>query len=59
MTKSVFPMANGKAPGGPDGFPGLLFQEFWELVKMDTMTLFLELYNGTLEIKRRIMLMWC
>ena len=37
LEKIVFQMKKGKAPG-PDGFPIEFFQEFWDIIKLDLLT---------------------
>ena len=37
LEKTVFQMKKGKAPG-PDGFPIEFFQEFWDIIKLDLLT---------------------
>jgi hypothetical protein len=48
---AVFSMKHNRAPG-PDGFPIEFFQKFWELIKVDLLALFIDFYNGSLDIKR-------
>jgi hypothetical protein len=43
-------MEHNKAPG-PDGFPSEFYQVFWDLLKDDLMTMFMEFYKGTLPLK--------
>jgi hypothetical protein len=45
---AIFDMEH-KAPG-PDGFPAEFYQFFWEIVKSNLMSLFLEFYSGRLPI---------
>lgn len=42
-------MQGDKAPG-PDGFPTLFYQKFWDIVGSDVMTLFHSFYEGRLDI---------
>ena len=37
---------------GPDGFPFLFYQKFWDLIKADFMALVKEFNNGSLDISR-------
>ena len=37
LEKTVFQMKKGKAPG-PNGFPIEFFQEFWDIIKLDLLT---------------------
>jgi hypothetical protein len=46
---AIFDMEHNKAPG-PDGFLAEFYQFFWEIVKSDLMSLFLEFHNGRLPI---------
>jgi hypothetical protein len=43
-------MEHNKAPG-PDGFPLEFYQVFWDLLKDNLMTMFMEFYEGTLPLK--------
>jgi hypothetical protein len=47
----VFDLKHNSAPG-PDGLPAELFQDFWELIKLDLWDLFKDFSNGTLDIAR-------
>jgi hypothetical protein len=47
---AVFQMEHNKAPG-PDGFLLEFYQVFWDLLKDDLMTMFMEFYEGTLPLK--------
>jgi hypothetical protein len=46
---AIFDMEHNKAPG-PDGFLAECYQFFWEIVKSDLMSLFLEFHSGRLPI---------
>jgi hypothetical protein len=46
---AIFNMEHNKAPG-PYGFPVEFYQFFWEIVKSDLMSLFLEFHSGRLPI---------
>jgi hypothetical protein len=46
---AIFDMEHNKAPG-PDGFPAEFYQLFWEIVKPDLMSLFVEFHSGRLPI---------
>jgi len=51
VKEAIFNIANDKAPG-PNGFPVLFFQEFWDTLKGDVMNMFSDLYNGSLDLER-------
>lgn len=51
VQSAVFEKAPDKTPG-PDGFPMLFYQKYWDLVKDDIMSLFLDFYNGSLDISK-------
>jgi hypothetical protein len=42
-------MKHNKAPR-PDGFSTEFYQAFWEIIKDDLLTLFMEFHNGTLPV---------
>ncbi len=50
VKNTVFSCASDKALG-PDGFPLLFYQYFWELLKEDVMEIFHRLHGGNLELK--------
>lgn len=43
---AIFSSASEKAPG-PDGFPMLFYQRFWNILKDDIMAIFESFYNGS------------
>jgi hypothetical protein len=51
VKKAIFQMECNKAPG-PDGFPGELYQTFWDTIKSDLLHLFSALHMGQLELFR-------
>lgn len=46
---ALFSFGPEKAPG-PDGYPPLFFQHFWDMIKEDLMATFSELYEGSLNL---------
>ena len=42
-------MEQNEVPG-PDGFPPVFYQVFWNIIKDDLMALFEEFHSGTLPI---------
>jgi len=46
----VFGLGVEKSPG-PDGFPILFFQKFWDHIKSDITSLFGQLYNGNMDLQ--------
>jgi hypothetical protein len=51
IKKVIFEMKHNSAPG-PDGFPAVFFQNFWDLIQMDILNLFKDFYVGNLNIER-------
>jgi len=48
---AIFQMEHNKAPG-PDGFPSEFYQVFWNIIKDDLMTLFMDFHQGILPLNR-------
>ena len=46
----IFRLCAKKSPG-PDGFPIVFFQMFWDLVKLDILSLFTQFYNGNMDLR--------
>ena len=49
IKEAVFQTEHNKSPGS-DGFLAELYQAFWEIIKVDIMSLFLEFYEERLPI---------
>jgi hypothetical protein len=47
--EAISQMAHNKSPR-PDGFPAKFYQKFWDVIKNDTMALFMQLQNGELPL---------
>lgn len=49
IKEAVFQMEHNKAPG-PDGFLAEFYQVFWEVVKADLMSMFIDFHKGELPL---------
>jgi hypothetical protein len=49
VKEAIFQMRQNKAPG-PDGFPVVFYQVFWEIIKGDLMALFKDFHEGRLPL---------
>lgn len=49
VKKAIFSCASEKAPG-PEGFPMLFYQRFWDHLKLDILALFDDFYRGTTDL---------
>ena len=47
---AVFQMEDNKALG-PDGYPTEFYEAFWDTIKVDLMSMFMDFHNGNLLLR--------